>query len=202
MTEQIYFNQKEVDYINNSDFLLTKRKITEKIFGLLSNVQEAMIPALHLYKDVIPEEVLAISGKISRGENYESLPYLILDYPRYFKKEHVFAIRTMFWWGNYCSITLQLQGDYLEKYKCNIIPNLGTLRASGSYYICINETPWEYHFQDNNYVLLNSLSDKQIEDIIRSKEFLKISARVDFSQMLKLDNIALDFIDNMVQIIK
>ena len=64
----------------------------------------------------LPEEVLIQSPKISRGENYNGLPYVMLDYPRCFGKEDVFAMRTMFWWGNFFSITWHLKGKYSKEY--------------------------------------------------------------------------------------
>jgi len=42
------------------------------------------------------EAACAIAPKISKGENYEGLPWVILDFPRYFDKENVFAIRCFF----------------------------------------------------------------------------------------------------------
>jgi len=201
MSEQIYFNQKEVNYINDSDFLLTKRKITNKIFNLLAKVQESTIPILQQYQDTIPEEVLAISGKISKGENYRSLPYLVLDCPRYFNKEDVFAIRTMFWWGNYCSITLHLSGRFLKKYKSQLINNITNLRATGNLYICINKTPWEYHFDEDNYLLPSLLSEEEVQNLIADKKFLKISTRIDFDQMMLLDKIAVDFIKKVIKLL-
>ena len=59
----------------------------------------------------LPEAVIQSSPKITRGENYQLLPYVILDYPRCFQKEQVFAIRTMFWWGKGISITLHVSGN-------------------------------------------------------------------------------------------
>lgn len=202
MTGQIYFNQKEIDYLNDRDFLLTKRKITGKIFDLLARVQEKLIPQLNKHDQLIPAEVLSISGKISKGENYGSLPYLILDCPRFFQKEDVFAIRTMFWWGNYCSNTLHLQGKYLAMYKTNMINNISRLRTMGNYYICINKIPWEYHFEESNYLPINSLSDQDVRDFVQSKNFVKISSRINFDQLASIDQCSVDFVNNIIKFLK
>ena len=55
--------------------------------------------------------IVQSTPKIAKGENYLQLPYVLLDYPRCFDKENIFAIRTMFWWGNFFSITLHLSGS-------------------------------------------------------------------------------------------
>ena len=33
----------------------------------------------------LPGDIAAIAPKIARGENYLGLPYVMLDYPRYFR---------------------------------------------------------------------------------------------------------------------
>jgi len=197
MTEQIYFNPKEVNYLRDQDFLITKRKITDKIFSLLVGVQDTLAPILENYQSKIPKKVLTIAGKISKGENYRDLPYLMLDYPRYFKKNDTFAFRTMFWWGNYFSITLHLQGESLHLFRDNMIRRIATW-SQNNYYICINETPWEYHFEQDNYIPLVNLSEEKIEAILQKHEFIKISTRIGLEEFSQLNNKAVDFVETML----
>jgi hypothetical protein len=51
--------------------------------------------------------------KISRGEKYAHMPWVMLDYPRWFEPAtgH-FAVRSFFWWGHFFSLRLQLSGQY------------------------------------------------------------------------------------------
>lgn len=55
-------------------------------------------------------------GKITKGENYRGLPYVIADYPRLFTPESVMAYRILFWWGHYFSCTWHLSGPALETF--------------------------------------------------------------------------------------
>jgi hypothetical protein len=112
--------------------------------------------------------------KISRGENYMGLPYLVLDYPRIFEKDHTSAIRTMFWWGNFFSITLHLSGKYKAGYENDILNAYDELREAG-YYCCINQTEWEHHFQPGNYQSLKKMSYNDFEKAVQEKSFLKIA---------------------------
>lgn len=108
----------ELELVNNRDWILTKNEIIEKVFrlfGELSNCYQQQ-----LIDKKIPAEVLIQSPKISKGENYKGLPYVMLDYPRHFGKADVFAIRTFFWWGHFFSITLQLKGYYKTLFETNI----------------------------------------------------------------------------------
>src|SRR6187402_1143085 len=78
-----------------------------------------------------PEEIFRTDPKISRGENYKGLPYVILDYPRLFGREDVFAVRTMFWWGHSFHVTLHLKGKYQAMFLPVIRQRLSMLAAAG-----------------------------------------------------------------------
>src|ERR1700733_216708 len=103
---KISLSQKEMDLVTNADWILTKNAILDKVKDLLAVLSESFQSYLHMHTLLIP----AGTPKISKGENYKGLPYLILDYPRSFEKEDILAIRTLFWWGHFFSITLHVAG--------------------------------------------------------------------------------------------
>src|SRR5688572_30593643 len=105
---KIQLSTLELELVNNTEWILTKNGIIEKVKKLLHDIQMAQHEVLIAAQDQLPAEVLMPSPKISRGENYKGLPYLILDNPRFFDKQDIFAIRTMFWWGHFFSITLHV----------------------------------------------------------------------------------------------
>ena len=76
-------------------------------------------------------QLLKISppAKLSKGENLNGLPYRVMDFPRIFKQEDVFAIRTLVWWGKQISVTLHLKGKYLKQFKLPLISSLATLKS-------------------------------------------------------------------------
>src|SRR5215467_1521280 len=114
---KIQLSTFEMNLLNNSEWILTKNLIVRKAQRLLEEVQENIWQHVKNKSIDLPHEVISISPKISKGENYNGLPWLMLDYPRYFEKEKVFAIRTMFWWGHFFSTTLHLSGEYKDKYN-------------------------------------------------------------------------------------
>src|SRR5580700_4684754 len=100
---KIRLSVEELELVENAEWILTKNRIIDKVqnlFGILAVKMKTELETISL-----PDEPLQTNPKISKGENYNGLPYVILDYPRLFSKENVFAIRTMFWWGNYFSVT-------------------------------------------------------------------------------------------------
>ena len=113
----------ELAMANDKNAILTKQAILTKAACLFT----AQIPIIsNLFRElfVCNETLLAAIPKISKGENYNGFPYIILDFPSTFSKENIFAVRTMFWWGNFISITLHLKGSYKNMYAANILKKL------------------------------------------------------------------------------
>jgi hypothetical protein len=104
-----------------------------------------------------------------------------LDYPRYFNREDVFAIRTLFWWGNFFSITLHIAGSYKEKYETKIIDSFGSLQKE-NFSLCINEDQWEHHFEADNFISVGNTNVHTALEWVRQKKFLKIARRLSFEQ--------------------
>jgi len=129
----------------------------------------------------LPEEVLIQSPKIARGENYNGLPYVMLDYPRFFGKEDVFALRTMFWWGNFLSITWHLKGRYGKLYRRNLISNFQKL-AVEDFQLCIGEDEWRHDFNDDNYLRLQNLGIKRFSAELADKSFNKLAVKISLDQ--------------------
>src|SRR5262245_60824558 len=110
MTEQtkIHLLPAEMELVSSPEIILTKNAILQKIKLFFEGLQVKQSEILKDYSAQLPEDILKISPKISKGENYKGLPWLVLDNPRFFQHKNIFAIRTMFWWGNFFSITLHL----------------------------------------------------------------------------------------------
>ena len=75
--------------------------------------------------------------KLTRGENYEGLPYMILDYPAVWEQQHAFAIRTFFWWGHYFALFLHLKGRYRDLYAPRVLSSL-----SSDWKLAVSDDEW------------------------------------------------------------
>lgn len=161
---------KEHEIIFDKEFLITKVEAINKIQLLFEDVRISLQKVIEQSSFKFPDYVDMQYGKIFKGENYLSLPYVNLDFPKYFSNDNIFSFRTMFWWGNYFSSTIHLQGKSLDLYKPIIRKNLFN-NLNDKVYICVNDSPWEYHLNSDNYILL---SDFNIDSFSNLK-FLKIS---------------------------
>src|SRR5688572_24832334 len=104
---KIQLSPDELVMITDTTWILAKQRIIKKVYELFAVVAEDFKLALTV-SDPFPTGISQQSAKISKGENYLSLPYVMLDYPSAFSKTGICAVRTMFWWGNFFSITLHL----------------------------------------------------------------------------------------------
>lgn len=168
---------EEYSIVNNSRFLLVKADIINKVKAEFEVLQDAYAGILNSAGIILPPTA---APKISRGENYKGLPYLVLDYPAVFNKENILAFRTMFWWGNFFSITLHLQGTYKEQYLQSITQKLLQNKPHGLYLSC-NQTAWEYHYETANYRPVEYMADGQITSTLNQNNFIKLSAKLELS---------------------
>ena len=117
---KVTLSPKELELVINADWILTKNLIIQKVYDLFGQVAAAYQSDAAKFTSFNETPVFGIAPKISRGEQYQQLPYVMLDFPRFFTEEDIFAIRSFFWWGNHCSIHLVIKGAYLAKYGPSI----------------------------------------------------------------------------------
>lgn len=174
MSKSPAFSAQEMTILSDRNFLLTKKVALEKIMLLLGNLAQNL-QQLSIHQDFpFPEETDTQLGKISKGENYKGLPYMVLDFPKLFSKKDIFTYRSMFWWGNNFSFTLHIGGKYALQYQENILKNLKILQQNQVFF-CVNDTPWEYDFEAENYCHIADLDKVDIEEHIAANGFVKVS---------------------------
>jgi hypothetical protein len=174
---KIRLSAEEQALVENADWILTKNEILNKVNLMLVGVQEQQELILKNRFDSLPIELRNTSPKISRGENYLGLPYLILDYPRNFGKEESIAIRTMFWWGHFFSVTLHISGNIKKRMEERLLIAYGDLFNNGVY-VNINEDEWQHHLESNNYIPANQMSEASFHAAIIERNFIKLTQRV------------------------
>lgn len=173
---EITFTEEESAVLRNHTFLPLKHQATDKVISLMSAVREAIDEVWQEQGHQWAIPCTQDDVKISRGENYRQLPYVILDYPRKFSRDDVFAFRSMFWWGQLFSYTLHLQGRSLQAYRQRLIEQLPHRKHQlPDVYLCVGETPWQYHYGADNYRLLSDCSDADILEILEGWYFVKLS---------------------------
>lgn len=148
MDAKINLSAKEMELVQNKEWLHTKRIIIEKVYELFGQLHEDYRRLAEPFAEDLSYLPINKMGKISRGENYNGLPYLILDYPASFKKEKITAVRTLFWWGNFFSISLHLSG--LKPTEENLEQWINYFEGNG-FSISVNDDQWDHDFGEENF---------------------------------------------------
>jgi hypothetical protein len=198
---KIRLSSKETELVNNAEVILTKNAVLQKARWLLEEVQREQQAFLQANPGILPAEVLAVSPKISKGENYKGLPYLVLDLPRYFERNNHFAIRSLFWWGNYFSITLHLSGIYKERYKNKIESVLEAMKEE-SFFIGTGNDEWEHHIESHNYRLLDEMSRDEFTIHTSRNHFIKLVKKIPLHQWDDAEDILVQSFAKMINWLK
>ncbi len=168
---KIRLSAAEMDLIQNESLILTKNIVIAKTRMLLEAVQEQQLDFIR--KQKLPLNHHFETGpKISKGESYRGLPYLILDHPRYTGPDGLFFIRTLFWWGNFFSSTLHLSAHFQQNHKEKI---KSLFEKLSGHYIGVSDDPWNHHFGDNNYIRIGTLNKNEFEQYCEKAGHLKIA---------------------------
>jgi len=190
------FTKRELQVMSDREFLIVKATTSSKIHELLAETRSALTQQIALQKLTFPPEKVLTRGKISKGENYLGLPYQVLDFPALFTSKNIFAYRTMFWWGNFFSCTLHLQGAALDLYRKKIIENISLLEKH-EVFLSVGKTPWQYHYGVDNYKLVTH------DDIMSMKKnaFLKLSVKMKLDRWHELPAFSTAFFQRMLDIL-
>lgn len=196
---KIQLSAEELALVENAGWILTKNAIIQKLYTLFGALAQQMNQRLDVSD--LPPEVKSTTAKISKGENYKGLPYVILDYPRLFTKENVFAVRTLFWWANYFSVTLHLKGIYKTMFVQSVRKNISLL-AEDDFYVCIADDEWRHELEESNYVSLRQANAAMQEKVFEQLDFLKISAKTDLQHWNRSEKLLLNLFDTILRSLK
>jgi hypothetical protein len=195
---KLSLSEEDIALIGDTSFFEKKRKIFLKISHFFGQLEDTYSHVLNQASGTLPDVVFSKRGKISKGENYKGLPYMILDYPGVFSKEGVFAYRTLFWWGNPFSFTFHVSGIYLPLVMHEMMQvNLQKLSNS---MICVNSSQWEHHFEKENYLPLQDVINTFPDFItmVRERGFLKITRLAPLDHPQIIEDIAVEQLKEMI----
>lgn len=187
---KVTLSNTEKNLVLNQEIFLTKIDVIQKVYLLFNNADVFYKEQLKIL-EIIPTAIKACNGKISKGENYLQLPWVMLDSPNFFKGDHVFAVRTFFWWGNYISINFLTMGCFVDEIKDTLIKEKKNYEK---WSLCIDESPWHHHFKEDNFVQLNQVSETQIKNLA----FVKLAKKIPLQEW---DNVEYFLKENFLELI-
>lgn len=170
---KINVSQDELKLIQNKEWLYLKRSVIQKVFDYFGLLHEDFSSIAKEKSKRLPYLPIERMGKISRGENLQGLPYLIMDYPALFSREKIIAVRTLFWWGHFFSISLHVSG--LEFSADQILPGIKYLKDH-HFHINTSGNEWNYEFDEQGFIPFTKEPQHYADEIARTK-ILRVSRK-------------------------
>ena len=176
----LMLSTEELQIVTDCSFILTKNRIIGKVYAFFDDLSQ-----MYVLNNQLPALFSTIPPKISKGEQYHGLPYLMLDFPRIFDKKDIFAVRTFFWWGNFFSITLHLKGSYQQQCLYSVLENFELLKEVG-FLMATSTDEWEHHPIEGNYINLKDVDVSDFAALAGNHPFLKLSKTFPIQNMEQL----------------
>lgn len=171
-------SKEELSLVANKQFILTKLEIIDKVYALFGAISEGYRKQIECNENIFPKEGLKNAPRISKGEKYLQMPWVMLDYPACFSKSDVFAIRSFFWWGNFFSITIHLSGKHKNLFEEKIFEKRQLLKE---WLVYMSEDEWQHDVNKNTHISFLEIKKKYI-DVLGKTNFLKISKTLPLSK--------------------
>lgn len=186
--QNIMTNQ-ERQTIQNTKFFQLKRSATEKVIATFSSIQEKIKASKAFQNFPFPSEMDTEIGKISKGENYNGLPYVILDFPRFFSQKGVFAFRVMFHWGHGFYATLHLSGQYFDVFQL-MITDIAQRFIDQDIWIFQADEEWIHEVEFPYFIEFDEMK-VHLRDWQTERRLLKIASRLELEEFNQLEDWAI-----------
>jgi hypothetical protein len=158
---------EELSVLQNKDFMPLKFSAASKLEQRLGGLHQLLKAEVAASANKIPEPIRRNHGKQSRGENYRTYAYRVLDYPAALEKPDIFLFRAMVLWGHHFSFHLMLRGKFKPQFQDRIIKAAYSLPEGLRFQI--REDPWTWELE--NYLPAADIPD--FDQNIRKMPYLK-----------------------------
>ncbi|MCX2742304.1 hypothetical protein OO013_00430 [Mangrovivirga sp. M17] len=170
-------SENEIKCLKEVEFWRLSKEVNKKLEVFLYDIQHEYEAILNDSSNQNIQFLSSSHRKVSKGNNYKGLPYLVLDYPAIFDRKNIFTIRTMIWWGKFISLHLILKGKPLNDLK-SAIKSKKSFLSDKNFYFCIDKTPWNHDFSPDKHiqyeVLTDEIFDKQSENFIKTGKYCDV----------------------------
>lgn len=179
LDSHVRFSAEELLLMQDAELMRSRRSILGKIQELLGRVQQALVTQMSWSGFPWESEIRSRGAKISKGDNYLDMPYLVLDYPRCYGTEDVFAFRVMFWWGHGFSAFLHLKGYPLDYLADRLYQRWPQFQATG---ILVSHSldEWVQHPAPDHFMAARDL-DRPEPGMLHRRPFLKLGRTLELT---------------------
>ncbi len=175
---QIQWNNEELEAVQITRLFEMKGDILRKVWKHFELLRDALRDEISSDSLLAPKEIDIRKGQVAKGENHLSLPFVYLDFPKYFSRSEKCTFRTFFWWGKYMVYALILEGALLPQYKKKIIEQFSIL-SEASFHLSIAQDPWEWRRGLPYTLSFDHQNREKLIKILNNLTFVKLERFID-----------------------
>jgi len=184
---EVELSDKELDLLLDSEVLPLKRQICEKIEQILLHLKERLSEEILKNEEQLPDFLWKQGGRISRGDNYRSYAYRVLDCPAYFDRRDWFTFRTVVMWGHHSGFHLILHGRFKEVYQDSVVNMLR--ENSEDLFLTVSDSPWEWIPNTEDHIKLDGTDIGKLEQVVGKQPFIKLSYYIPLERYAEIPDI-------------
>ncbi|MFK7971212.1 MAG: hypothetical protein AB8F95_12635 [Bacteroidia bacterium] len=174
----------ELSLFHDQTVMPLKFSILSKMEKLLEQLRHVVAESVAPIASVFPPEFDMTTGKITKGENYNTYPYRVMDLPRAFHGSDIFTFRCVVLWGHPIGFHLILGGRYKALLEEKVIQAAGTY--PDGILLSTHDDPWRWEFDPNAYLKAQILADEGVAQACRNHTLLKVSFFMPLEQYLDI----------------
>jgi hypothetical protein len=182
----IKLTKTEFEFASSEQYPLIKQTVIHKMtmaFGELgTQLRETLPVSSPLFANA--------SSKITKGENYQGMPWVVVDIPKIAGRDFEVLYRTMFWWGRYFSLNALLSTNAFD---LSNLPQWHADPALHNALLYTGDDIWQQNLDDPGFVPLKNIDAEQAATLRQSKPHIRISRKLSFSAINELEETALEF---------
>jgi hypothetical protein len=158
----------ELDFASSIEYPLIKHEVMSKMGSLMAETGQQLS---HTFRE---NQLIDLAHhKITRGERYKQMPYIVLDYPQIKGPDFNIVLRTMFWWGHYFTCSLIVKTSLLDLEKTG-----KSIRKLKKTKILVGSNLWEQELEMDDYRKTSDLNKKQMTKLLEAANYLKLSRKI------------------------
>jgi hypothetical protein len=190
---KVTLSEAEHRLLTDAAVILTKNSVIDKVCQLFGELGNRFYEISAALREAYPS-IYQPHPKVSKGEKHQDLPWVMLDYPRYFAREGHIAIRCFCWWGRYYSIQLQVSGNYLSSFIQAYTLSLQS-QPSG-WFAGLTHDPWDLQLPPTRWqeISQQSPTDESV--------YFKMAKKIPISEWEQLENILTNYFEELKQLME
>lgn len=169
----------ELDFISDPIYMQMKQNLIRNFFDGMHGV------GAWLMQKYYPNT--SQNFKVTRGENYIDMPYVVLDVPQLKQQNIAGSLRIMFWWGHYISV------QYFIRFDADKLKKL-TNFSHKPYVISLAENLFNNNLDDAEFIPINNFK----ADEVTLPHLSKICCKIDLTELSNLEQHIGLFMDDMI----